>query len=228
MWFILMCLLVSACDALPSTPSSGSSPTSTVTLTPSIPVNNHPKSTPTTSSNRTPYNNQVKAYLGSDASAFRALYGSHGDTTLKGTIIWTLSQTEWFTLTFDTINNHVYDLDHYFYPSSPAANHQQDDVSFDVARKTCSHFIPPDSVLISVKNSKPDPALTDGIQYVYKSAWLAHQLDALWFYFDEGTGSMLVQRNTPVDPGIYTLFYIGTEETGYEMCFLTTGVNWPY
>ena len=27
---------------------------------------------------------------------------------------------------------------------------------------------------------------------------------------------------------IITLFYIGTEQTGFEMCYLTTGISWPY
>jgi hypothetical protein len=95
-------------------------------------------------------------------------------------------------------------------------------------RVTYDFFMPPDSVLVSVKKNKPDPDLTDGIQYVYKSAWLARQLDASFFYIDEGAGTMLNVRNNPVDPGTYTLFYTGTEQTGFEMCYLTTGINWPY
>lgn len=229
LWLIFMYLLVSACDALPS---SDSSPNSIVAATQNTPVHQtsptpknysvHP--TPTTTSNM----GHVRAYLGSDISAFRTLYGQNGDTSLKGTIIWTLSHTEWFTLTFDTSNNHVYDLDHYFYPATQPDNHQQNNVSFDVARNTCIRFMPPDSKLISTNNNKPDPSLTDGIQYIYKSAWLARRLDASWFYFDEGAGTMNSKLNTPVDPGIFTLFYIGNEQTGYEMCFLTTGINWPF
>src|SRR6266702_5574249 len=118
LWLVLIWLLASACDALPSTASSGSSPTSSVAVTPSALISHQPKTTPTAIVNKTQYNGQVKAYLGSGVSAFRALYRPHGDMSQKGTIIWTLSKTAWFTITFDDSNNHVYDLDHYFYPAT--------------------------------------------------------------------------------------------------------------
>lgn len=197
-------------------------------VTPVPTVTHRPIVTPTKLPVAGQNNIQTKAYLGSDVSAFKALYGSHSDSNLKGSLIWQLTSTQWFDITFDTTNNHIYDLSHYFYPATQAANHQQDNVSFAVARNTCSRFMPPDSVLISVKKDKPDPDLTNGIQYIYKSDWLAHQLNASLFYIDEGGGTMLNLRNNPVDLGTYTLFYIGTEQTGFEMCYLTTGINWPY
>src|SRR5579884_1881133 len=212
---------------IPSTDSSNSSTASVVTQPPPTQVDNDSQTTPTVTSNRTKYNSEVKAYLGSNVSAFQALFGSQGDTKIKGAIIWTLSQKEWFSLTFDSSNNHVYDLDYYFYPASQTDNHQQDNVSFEVARNICSRFIPPDSKLISTNANKPDPSLADGLQYIYKSKWLSQQLDASLFYFDEGAGTMNNKLNTPVDPGTFTLFYIGNEQMGYEMCFLTTGINWP-
>lgn len=119
-------------------------------------------------------------------------------------------------------------MNYYFYPAEDVANSQNYTVPLAVVRAACDGFKPPDSVLLSVKTNKPDPDLAPGIQYVYKSAWLSRQLDAYWFYFDEGIGTMAAKRNTPVDPGIYTLFYLGTAQTGYEMCFLTTGINWPF
>lgn len=65
--------------------------------------------------------------------------------------------------------DHVYDLDYYFYPASQLDNHQQDNVSFEVARSICSRFIPPDSKLISTNANKSDPSLADGLQYIYNS-----------------------------------------------------------
>src|SRR5207244_1141972 len=97
------------------------------------------------------------------------LYGVHGDKGLKGTVIWNLSSTHWVTITYDDTNNHVYDLSYYFYPADQGTNHEQDNVSLDVARSTCEKFRPPDSVLLSVHSSKPDPDLSSGIQYIYKS-----------------------------------------------------------
>ncbi len=41
----------------------------------------------------------------------------------------------------------------------------------------------------------------------------------------------LMKKNellNPVDPGTCTLFSLGDAQTGYEMCFLTTGISWPY
>lgn len=216
-------LLVTACDvaptgnipvAKPTQKALASSPTTLAQVT------------STTAPTPTP--NNVAAYLGSDVSAFQALYGPRGDSSLKGSIIWTLSKTQWFDINFDPAQQHVYDLSHYFYPASQLDNHQQDNVSFEVAHQTCSRFMPPDSVQVSINKTKPDPGLADGVQYIFKSKWLANQLDASWFYFNEGTGTMSDKYNTPVDSGTYTVFYIGGEQSGYEMCFLTAGINWPY
>lgn len=220
---MIFCLIMSACDTASSQVTLPSPTNTHAPITTQI-----PKKQPSPTTIVTPTAKAIAVYIGSNASAFQALYGPNGDTSLKGSINWTLSETEWFSITFDTSSHHVYDLDHHFYPANQLDNHQQDNVSFAVAQKTCSRFMPPDSTLISVNKVKPDPDLTDGVQYVYKSQWLANQLDASWFYFDEGTGTMSDKRNTPVDPGTYTLFAVGNNQSGYEMCFLTTGVNWPY
>ncbi len=227
-WLIFLGLFVSACDTAPSSNSSSSTPVTRSTLTVSV-VHAIPsvRAAPSVHPTFSVQHQQVHAYIGSGVSAFEALYDTQGDKGLKGIVIWTLSSTHWVAINYDDTNK-VYDLSYYFYPADQEASHEQDNVSLDVARSTCEEFRPPDSVLLSVHSSKPDPDSASGIQYIYKSNWLAQQLDASWFYFDEGTGTMLNKRNAPVDPGTYTLFALGDAQTGYEMCYLTTGIDWSH
>jgi hypothetical protein len=171
-------------------------------------------------------NPAIHVYLGSSIDEFKQAYGSSSSSSGIH-YSWKGQNEAWLSVTIDDYeeNGPAYDVTQYF--NAPFDTSGKHNVSLDIAKSACEKFKPSDSQLLRTEINTPQDRAS-GIQYIYKSQALANQLDPMWFYADADGEPNVPVRNTRVDPGIYTLFYIGDTTKGYEQCFLTTGINWPF
>lgn len=157
------------------------------------------------------------------------MYGKPSDSFPN--YIWNGPDDHWFALSIDAKdstfhhgNDDTFEIDYYFHsPSDLSGKHN---VSLQVAKSACEPFKPTDSQLLRTEITAPKDR-DQGIQYIYKSKILARELDSMWFYADADGEANVPAKNTLVDPGIFTVFYLGSNSTGYEFCTLIAGITWP-
>ena len=156
--------------------------------------------------------------LGDNLAAFEQAYGKPSDT-LGYSYMWITSPNDpYLEMSTDQPNGNAYEItQHYYLLKNPIG---QGNVSLGVAQAACEKYKPKDSQLISktIHTQRDQGGLAPGIQYIYRSTTLIDKLSPGYFVADDGS---------QVAPGTYTLFYLGTDATGYEQCFLQAGVNWP-
>lgn len=170
------------------------------------------------------------AYLGNNVSVFKQAFGNPSNIW-KDHYTWDHRDGSWLAVSTDGKdssfhhgNDGVYDISQNFNP--PMATKEEHNVSLSVAKSVCEKFKPTDSQLLRTETHEPEGG-APGIQYIYKSKSLSRQIDPMWFYANALDESNVPPQNTPVEPGTYTLFYEGSNAGGYDVCFLTTGINWP-
>ncbi|MBO0784140.1 MAG: hypothetical protein J2P37_35485, partial [Ktedonobacteraceae bacterium] len=101
-------------------------------------------------------------------------------------------------------------------------------VPLSQAKKVCEGFRPLDSQLVRTKRQPRTAGLPDGIQYIYVSKVFAQVVNDDNEFRDTETTETGPDGALPTTaPGTFTLFYLGNDSTGYGLCFLTVGINWP-
>ncbi|GHO50905.1 hypothetical protein [Ktedonospora formicarum] len=216
---IFVASVMSACQASSNTNTQTQNLRITATRTSTRP----PSPSPTPSSTSTAKKPPMIPHLGDNLSAFEKAYGKYTDEYVHAYMWIKKPKDPYFEIIADRPHGNIYEITQHYYVLENPPN--QGNVSLQIAQKACEQYKPTDSKLLR-KITKPTVlGGAPGIQYIYMSRSLASKLDS-----DDFINYQLNDQNKfdSVQPGTYTLFYLGSNATGYEQCFLQAGINWPF